>query len=78
MACSDDQGAIEYLAKLDRQVRNLDVIDDFASERMEVLARNPSAAYTFGGHIVKTLIGALDPTVVKLDESKSASCCALI
>ena len=37
VACTDDENAVAYLNQWDRNVRNVDVIDDYWSERREIL-----------------------------------------
>jgi hypothetical protein len=37
VACTDDEGSVGYLNKLDKSVPRLDVTDDYISERREVL-----------------------------------------
>ena len=36
VACTDDDAVIEYLNKLDRELENIDVCDDYESERKEI------------------------------------------
>lgn len=80
VACTDDEASVGYLNKLDRIVPGLDVVDDYASERAEVLKKQgPRFRFTFGDYVVKSLLGAVDPTMDKLDERKlgGGGCCAI-
>ena len=44
---------------------NLDVIDDYRSEKAEIQRnRGPTFPFSFGDYIVKALLGSLDPWCV--------------
>lgn len=74
VACTDDDSCIEYLDKWDRQIRNLDVCDDFRSERTQIRKINGSKApFSYGDYVVKCLIGSIDPELDRQDE-KSKKC----
>jgi hypothetical protein len=50
---------------------NLDVVDDYRSERKEVkAAQGSSFPFSFGDYVVKSLIGSIDPVLDNLDEKK--------
>jgi len=52
---------------------NLDVCDDFRSERRQVLKVNgKSYPFSYGDYVVKCLIGCIDPSLDKQDEAKSS------
>jgi hypothetical protein len=71
VACTDDDEAVSYLNKWDRELDNLDVVDDYRSERKEVkAAQGSSFPFSFGDYVVKSLIGSIDPTLDNLDEKK--------
>ena len=71
LACTDDNEAIAYLDRVDRNCPRVDVTDDFVSERHEVLrAQGPGFHFTFGDYVVKALLGAVDPMFDGLDEQK--------
>jgi len=74
LACTDDESAVGYLNKLDVMVPNMDVVDDFRSERKEVLsAQGKNFHFTFGDYVVKALLGPINPYFDSLDEKKRAS-----
>jgi hypothetical protein len=51
LACTDDDSTMEYLNEWDRNIPNLDVVDDYVSERAEVLkAQGSSFNFTFGNY----------------------------
>ena len=57
---------------------NLDVIDDYRSERDEVRkAKGSSFSFTFGDYVVKSLIGSIDPELDNLDEDFDG-CCTIL
>lgn len=41
IACTDEEESIDYLNKWDRSIPNLDVVDDFRSEKSEILKKKP-------------------------------------
>lgn len=76
IACTDDEQSMAYLNNWDRKLKNLDVIDDFRSERTEVMkARGPNFQFSFGDYVVKSLVGATDEEMDNLDEPDGVSCC---
>jgi hypothetical protein len=84
VACTDDESSVGYLNKLDRMVPGLDVVDDYESEKKEVLrAQGSKYAFSFGDYVVKALLGAIDPSMDALDEKRvpavgeSAGCCVI-
>ncbi|CAF2978143.1 unnamed protein product [Rotaria socialis] len=69
LACTDDLQAVNYLSNWDKSMPNLDVIDDYRSERAEIQQiRGPSFPFSFGDYIVKSLLGSIDPWFDSLDE----------
>ena len=78
VACTDDDSSVGYLNKWDRTLNNIDVVDDYRSEKDEVLkARGKGFSFTFGDYVVKSLIGSIDPELDNLDENDS-TCCILL
>jgi len=72
VACTDDDASVSYLNKWDRKISNLDVVDDYRSERNEVLkVRGKNYSFSFGDYVVKSLIGSIDPELDALDEKKN-------
>jgi hypothetical protein len=69
VVCTDDEESVNYLNNWDRKLKNLDVVDDYRSEREEVRkAKGQRYSFTFGDYVVKSLIGSIDPELDKLDE----------
>jgi hypothetical protein len=70
LACTDEDESVAYLSQWDRTMMNVDVVDDYKSEREEVRrAKGPNFPFSFGDYVVKTLLGAVDPQMDALDES---------
>lgn len=70
MACTDDEEEIEWLNQL-KKAAYIDVLDDYKSEKKEVLAaQNDLIRFTKGDYIVKHLLGAIDPTYGNLDKKR--------
>lgn len=77
VACTDDEASVGYLNEWDRLLDNLDVIDDFRSEREEIKKeKGMGVRFSFGDYVVKSLIGSIDPTMDKMDEKNF--CCNIV
>ena len=59
MACSDDDNDIDYLNELDIKVKHIDVLDDYRSEKKQILSIDSSQKYTFGDHVARLFLGAI-------------------
>lgn len=71
LACSDDDNDIGYLNNLDKNVPNIDTLDDYISEKKEVLnVQGKNFSYTYGDHIVRLLLGPICQEWDNLDEKK--------
>jgi len=69
LACNSDESAIGYLNDIDNTVPRVDCVDDYKSERKEVLDVQGSAfPFSYGDYIIKALLGAVDPVFDNLDE----------
>jgi hypothetical protein len=69
LKCSSNDDETGYLDKMDRELTNFDVIDDFISERNEVWRKQGSMfQYTPGDNIARLLLGAIYPRYDKMDE----------
>lgn len=54
-----------------QKIKNLDIIDDYNSEKKEVIKiQGDKFNFSFGDYIVKALLGSIDPYFDKLDEQK--------
>jgi hypothetical protein len=71
VACTDDVDALWYLNKWDYTIPNLDVVDDYESERKEIYAAGKvKTAFTYGDYIAKILLGSFVKEIDELDEKK--------
>lgn len=71
IACTDDLQLVGYLNKFDKKIPNVDVLDDYRSERAEVLAvQGRNFPFSYGDYVVKILMGSVDPWFDHLDEKK--------
>lgn len=53
VACTDDPSTVAYLNEWDRKMPNLDVVDDYQSEREEILKKKGrDFPFSFGNYIV--------------------------
>lgn len=67
LACSDNDNEVGYLNKLDQDIKNLDVLDDFTSENKEVQRRHGGTApYTLGDHVARYMLGPVFPAYDKV------------
>jgi hypothetical protein len=82
VACTDDEYALEYLNNWDKSIKNLDVVDDYESERKEIYSKKKSkkdrSAFSYGDYIVKIILGSFVKEIDQTDEKKkSDSDCTL-
>jgi len=76
IACTDDEYALKYMNKWDVQIPNLDVVDDFESEKKEIYEmKRTQTAFSFGDYIAKILLGSF---VREIDEMDEKSKCTLL
>ncbi|CAF1260525.1 unnamed protein product [Rotaria magnacalcarata] len=69
IACTDDNECIGYLNHWDKKIPNLDVADDYKSERQEIQkVQGKDFPFSFGDYVVKVLMGAVDSWFDTLDE----------
>eukprot|EP01061_Rhynchopus_euleeides_P013794 TRINITY_DN2396_c0_g1_i1.p1 TRINITY_DN2396_c0_g1~~TRINITY_DN2396_c0_g1_i1.p1 ORF type:complete len:325 (+),score=120.13 TRINITY_DN2396_c0_g1_i1:50-976(+) len=69
MACTDDDDEVGWLDKLDRKFKDVDVTDDFETERRQVL-RTGRKRFSRGDYLTKALLGPISTALDGLDESK--------
>ena len=74
VACTDDEYSLKYLNNWDVNIPNLDVVDDYDSERREIYsAGRLKYGFTFGDYVAKILLGSFVKEIDSLDE-KSCPC----
>lgn len=71
LACTNDLKAVAYLNRFDRDIPYVDVVDDYQSERAEIIAvQGKNFPFTYGDYVVKLLMGSIDQWYDNLDERK--------
>ncbi|KAI8607419.1 hypothetical protein BC830DRAFT_1175340 [Chytriomyces sp. MP71] len=69
LVCTDDDAEIEYLNEWDNHIPDLDVVDDYHSERRQIQGvQEAGFPFSRGDWVCKMLLGAIDPEVDILDE----------
>ena len=69
LACSDNDKDIDYLNDLDKNVPNVDTLDDYNSEKKEVLkVQGSQFNYSFADHVCRLLLGPICEELDLLDE----------
>jgi hypothetical protein len=79
MACTDNQREIAWLNQFDEAFDEVDVTDDYYSERQEVLGTGRYQTFSRGDWIMKALLGPIDSRFDWMDQvpkgSKDRGCC---
>jgi len=73
MACTDNQREIAWLNRFDHAFDEVDVTDDYNSERQEVLAAGRFQTFSRGDWIMKALLGPIDSRFDWADERRKGS-----
>lgn len=68
--CTDDDQAIGYLEQWDKDIPHFDVVDDYYTERQQVIkAQGMDFSFSPGDYVVKMLLGSVDDEIDRWDES---------
>ncbi|CAF1287278.1 unnamed protein product [Didymodactylos carnosus] len=71
IACTDDDYSIGYLNTWDETIDYVDVVDDYRTEKKQILRiQGPTFPFSFGDYIVKILLGSINEWFDELDERK--------
>lgn len=71
LACTTSETQMEWLNKIDKIAEHVDVVDDYISEREEILSvQGVDFPYSHGDHILKMLLGPILQKYDDLDEKK--------
>jgi len=71
IACTNDLQSVGYLNEFDKKIPYVDVLDDYQSERAEILAvQGKNFPFSYGDYVVKILMGSIDRWFDDLDEKK--------
>lgn len=69
LLCTDEPACVEYLSEWDRTMENVDITDDFYTERKIIRQyRGTDYHFSYGDYIVKALVGAIDSEIDALNE----------
>lgn len=85
MACTSEDDEIEWLNVVDRELKQVDVTDDYYAERKEVLRAGLAPRFTRGDWVLKAMLGPVSHKFDKWDEGLKrrvntgdcAGCCIL-
>jgi hypothetical protein len=80
LVCTDDDAEVAYLEDIDRRCPNVDVTDDFVTERKQALAARRIKTFSMGDYVAKAIIGGAHADMDALDEQEPAvaPCCAIL
>ena len=71
MVCTEDDDAIEYLNKWDNYMKNIDVVDDYYTEKAQILkSQGKNFSFTMGDYIAKLMLGSVNSYYDNLDKKK--------
>ncbi|CAF1194199.1 unnamed protein product [Rotaria sordida] len=69
--CTDDDQSMKYLNDWDKTIPNLDIVDDYRSEKKVIqTCRGKDFPFSFGDYIVKILLGGVDSWLDDCNERK--------
>jgi hypothetical protein len=69
LACTSSDSQMDWLDIVDKEAKHVDVIDDYLSERKQILAiQGQNFSYSHGDHILKMLLGPILQKYDDLDE----------
>jgi hypothetical protein len=76
VSATDDYTTMKYLDDWDVTIPRLDVIDDYRSERAQVMRHKGSSyRFTFGDYVVKSMVGSIDFSMDHKDEATNCMIC---
>ncbi|CAF0971105.1 unnamed protein product [Rotaria sordida] len=71
IACTNDVQIMASLNNFDKNIPYVDVLDDYQSERIEILnVQGKHFPFSYGDYVVKILLGSIDSWFDYLDEKK--------
>ena len=69
--CTDDYDSISYLNRWDVKIPNLDVTDDYLTEKDQIQrVQGKDFSFSFGDYICKSMLGSIYHKLDQLDETK--------
>ena len=73
LACTDDDDAVGWLNKFDQEFAEVDVTDDYHSEKQEVLRAEKCRQFQRGDWVIKALLGPISSKFDGWDEKPAAN-----
>mmetsp|Transcript_63107 Transcript_63107/g.150447 ORF Transcript_63107/g.150447 Transcript_63107/m.150447 type:complete len:318 (+) Transcript_63107:89-1042(+) len=73
MACTPEEDEIAWLNKLDAELPQVDVTDDYCTERDQVLKAKHTSTFTRGDWVLKAMLGPISHKFDLWDERKNKS-----
>ncbi|TPX72558.1 hypothetical protein CcCBS67573_g05778 [Chytriomyces confervae] len=71
LLCTDDEKEVGYLNEWDKEIPGVDTVDDYYTERREILAvQGDDFCFSKGDWVCKMLLGAVDDDIDALDERR--------
>jgi hypothetical protein len=69
LLCTDDQDSVGYLDKWDKEMKNVDVTDDYNTETKKIRQyRGDNYPFSYGDYVVKALAGAIIQAIDIINE----------
>ncbi|ORY53616.1 hypothetical protein BCR33DRAFT_711003 [Rhizoclosmatium globosum] len=74
LVCTDDDSEVDYLNEWDTSIQDLDVIDDYITEKKQILrVQGNGFPFSRGDWVCKMLLGVIDAEIDGLDERRVGS-----
>ncbi|CAM4757283.1 unnamed protein product [Rotaria magnacalcarata] len=71
LVCTDEPDSVDYLTCFDRTMKNIDVTDDYKTEKAKIRQYNgANFKFSKGDYIVKALAGVIDSETDQLNEPR--------
>lgn len=74
MVCTEDDDAIAYLNKWDDTMKNIDVVDDYHTEKKQIIdSQGKNFQFSMGDYIAKLMLGSVNSYCDNLDKKKGCN-----
>lgn len=72
LLCTDDSQCVDYLEGWDKTMENVDVTDDYETEKAKIrrCQKDENYPFTYDDYIVKALVGSIVPYIDRLNEQR--------
>ena len=68
IACTDKKETMTFLDDWDRDIKNLDVVDDYENEKERITSKGIYREFPVEDYLVKILLGSIDRKLDQMDE----------